>query len=95
MLKARTARFYGWTDAEMDQLPYSLLRKYYSVIDSLRAQEAFIELDIASYPKMKTSKKKDFLRTLKRRAREAFISRSGQTPQELAKKAIRGMVSGK
>ena len=53
MLKAKLARFYGWTDSEIDGLEYSKAVKYFESITTIEAQELIALKPIISYPHLK------------------------------------------
>ena len=62
-MKARVARFYGFSDGEIDSFSYSKFLDYAKCIEMIKASEDLNDLNVVSYPHM--SKKQDRQRIIK------------------------------
>lgn len=69
MLKARLARFYGWTDGVIDNMSYAKCQEYILCIEPIGAIEALSGLGVSAYPHMKTAHAKKYVRDLKERTK--------------------------
>ena len=49
------ARFYGWTDAEISNLDFSIALEYYEAITVIDAETRIMDMQIESYPHMNES----------------------------------------
>lgn len=95
MLRARLARFYGWTDREIGRMSYARCRQYLMSIESLRAEEKLHMLGVSSFPHMKREQARQFEKKLKDEAKR-YVNR-GKAPQsteELYHHLIRTLGNG-
>jgi len=65
LLKARVARFYGWTDDYMNSMDASTFEEYVLAMESLEARESMSMISNISYPEMKKSSQQKLARDLR------------------------------
>jgi hypothetical protein len=59
-MKAKTARFYGWSYSQIEKMPVSLFYKYYEAITVIESQEILLQMQVSDYPQMKQESRKSF-----------------------------------
>lgn len=59
------AHFYGWTDEQIGQMPVTRFNEYLRLINVVSAEDAMLEINIASFPHSKKPYQKKLQRQLK------------------------------
>lgn len=87
VVKARLARFYGWSPREIDSLYLDELYQYFQAIEPLTASEKIDLLAVADFPHMKEKPRKDLIGGLRKAVSKLVGSekRTSITNEELAK----------
>lgn len=96
-MRAKMARFYGWTDREISKLSLPKFMDYWIAITPLEANEAMLASKVSAYPHMEKMKRIKFFQELKRSAK-IYIKRPRgklKTVAIRAKDAARKMIDGK
>lgn len=79
------ARFYGLSITELEGLPVTMFNEFWNYINILEAQEMLVACKAVDFAYMKSSPKKEFWSSLKRKASIEDDSTRLQTPLEIAK----------
>lgn len=65
-MKARVARFYGWSDREINSMEAKEFWKYFNCISSIKSAELLDSFTVSSYPNLKQSKRQQVYESVKR-----------------------------
>lgn len=74
-MKARLARFYGWTDYEILSMEYETVLEYYQAITVIDAEQQLNSIRCSSYPNMTKDAKDKTHRELKKLAEPAHLQK--------------------
>ena len=96
-VKARTARFYGWTNEHIDNLPLPVFHEYAKAIDVLASEEQLVSLEAQFAPHLKDAGRKDLVRKHKAKIRSGVDRTQGKlaTVESLAKAFARMQMNGR
>ena len=92
-MRARLARFYGWSDSEISELTYTDFIRYHKVMKNIKAEENLNDMSIFSYPHMKKSQAREFFKKVKRMIKSGLSLGSNKSVKQQALDAM-GRASG-
>jgi len=58
-MKAKVARFYGWTDYYISSLGVGVFMEYWNAITPIEAQETILKFKVVDFPHLKSSQRKE------------------------------------
>ena len=92
---AKLAHFYGWTPDIIDNIDEDTAYKYWEAITVIEAQDTMIQMRIADYPMMKTHQRRDFHRSMVKKAYPKTFDpdRKPLTTEQLAER-LGAMING-
>lgn len=95
-MAARVARFYGWTNQEINTISYEKLVKYLHSIEVLRAEETLCQMQTLDYVKhMKDQDRKKLHKQLQKTAKKyQDIKIKTQSVDDL-EAMVKGLLSGR
>ena len=68
-MKAKLAYTYGWTDGEIESLPYRDLMQYWMAITVIEAERQLLNIEVACAPMMDKEPRKNLIRSYKQKCR--------------------------
>ena len=69
-MKAKMARFYGWTDFVLCNMGVSKFMEYWNAITPIEAQETLLKFTISDYPQLKQTKRAEIHNDMQRQIRD-------------------------
>lgn len=93
-IKASIARFYGWNDKEISEMPYGTFMSYFKAMDVVKAAEGIESCKYNSYPHFdKKEDREKILKDLNSRLRniEHNSANKDLTPSQMAEIMARRM----
>ena len=94
-MKAKVARFYGWTDEIIENLDVQTFNEYYLCIASLQNQELIMKIQAASFPNMSKSERNKMFQALKNSINIIEDqNRAFMTTEDIAKELQRKFTGG-
>ena len=82
------ARFYGWSDSELEGMDAHTFREYLDSISILEGRESLLQMSIADYPRQSQENRDNFHRYI---YIEAFPDRKKMSIGEALSKLTRGV----
>ena len=95
-MKAKVARYYGWSAWHLENLPFALFMEYYKAIDVLTSEEQLLAIQVAVSPKLKREKWKELVSKHQRTIKSGVDRTEGRPAniQDVAKAFARMKMNG-
>ena len=95
-MRAKIARFYGWTDDEISKLPVKTFYEYIKAIDVLESEEQLKKIQVSLAPNIKDSTRKEMIAAYKRNVKSSVDRNDGRTAtiQDVANAFARMRLNG-
>ena len=95
-MKAKSARFYGWSAVQIEDMPQALFMEYYRAISVLTSEEQLLEMQIAVSPDLKKEKWKALVQQHRLTIRNGVDRHDGKTAsmEDVAKAFARMRLNG-
>jgi hypothetical protein len=95
-MRARVARFYGWSHSEIKSMSFSIFFEYYQCIEKLEAHEMNNEIRIEVFPQLKKGPREKFSNDIRSLAYDGFESSAQpKSNKEIALDLARKLSSGR
>lgn len=95
-MRAKVARFYGWSHSEIKSMPFKTFFDYHRCIEKLEAHEINNQLRVEIFPQLKKAPREKFSRDIHKLAYEGFVSDNApKTNQEVALELARKLSGGR
>lgn len=93
---AKVARFYGWSDTEINTISFKKLVKYYHAIEVLESSEMLESMTALDYVKhMKDPERKKLHRQLKKNTKKHQDTKEETTTVTDFESLVKGLLNGR
>jgi hypothetical protein len=95
-MKAKMAYTYGWTDRDIQSMPYKTFLEYWLAIKAIESEEQMLEFEANCFSKLEKSKRKEVIGRYRRNVSSVIDRTDGKlaTVKDLAKAFARMKMNG-
>lgn len=94
-MRARVARFFGWSHSEIKAMPFNTFFEYYRCIEKLEAHEINNQIRVEIFPQLKKQAREKFASDIRKLAYDGFETNShGKSNKDIALELARKLAGG-
>lgn len=94
-MRARCARFYGWSHSEIKSMPFKVFFEYYKCVEKIEAHELNNQIRVAIFPELKKGPREKMANDLRKLAYDGFKSEQvARTNKDIALELARKLSGG-